>query len=418
LGNGSVVTCDIDTTTAANADQITVGGALTIPVGAATTLQYNLVGGAAVTVGQNWPLITASSHSEGFLTLAWEDPDSLNVAIQFALAWNANILSVIALTGDHPPTIPAQSFSMPADHAKHNITVTINDANGISGRVISMSVQTRPTQAQIGYDSFTHVVSVIPNPGASGTDSFVVKASDLQAVSTATLPITYTIPPPPVITSASATNASIGTAFTYQIVATNGPTAYGATGLPPGLTLDPVGGAITGSPTATGSYPVALSATNAGGTGTMTLNLAVLIQAPIITSALTASTVVSTAFSYQITASGSPTAFGCTGLPSGLNVDTASGIISGQANTVGAYTLNLSATNPGGTGSAALQLTVTAGSTTGVTGPGGGSAGGSGTGGGGGGGGGGCGMGASMAAVLSVVLLTARLRKRSTAQRS
>ena len=41
----------------------------------------------------------------------------------------------------------------------------------------------------------------------------------------------------PVITSATTASGTVGTAFSYQITATNTPTSYGATGLPAGLSV-------------------------------------------------------------------------------------------------------------------------------------------------------------------------------------
>lgn len=82
---------------------------------------------------------------------------------------------------------------------------------------------------------------------------------------------------------------------------------------------------------------------------------------PVITSALTAAGQVGAAFSYQVTASGSPTAFGASGLPAGLSVDTAKGIISGAPTSTGVNSVTLIAINSGGAGTATLTLTVTSG---------------------------------------------------------
>src|SRR5438046_10109050 len=79
---------------------------------------------------------------------------------------------------------------------------------------------------------------------------------------------------------------------------------------------------------------------------------------PVITSPLTATGTVGVALSYQITATNSPTSFNATGLPAGLTVDTATGLISGTSTGVGIFTVNISATNAGGTGSAGLTLTI------------------------------------------------------------
>lgn len=79
---------------------------------------------------------------------------------------------------------------------------------------------------------------------------------------------------PPVVTSNS-DSGTYGSAFSYSITATNTPTSYGASGLPTGLSLNSSTGAITGTPTQSGTFTVNLSATNAGGTGTGTLTLTI-----------------------------------------------------------------------------------------------------------------------------------------------
>ncbi len=75
----------------------------------------------------------------------------------------------------------------------------------------------------------------------------------------------------PVITSPTSAAATVGTAFNYQIAANNGATHYNATSLPGGLSVDPLTGLISGTPTTAGVYSVGLSASNANGTGTATL---------------------------------------------------------------------------------------------------------------------------------------------------
>ena len=77
------------------------------------------------------------------------------------------------------------------------------------------------------------------------------------------------------ITSASAATGTVNSAFSYQITASNSPTSYNATGLPSGLSVNTSSGAITGTPTASGTSSVSLKAINTGGTGTATLALTV-----------------------------------------------------------------------------------------------------------------------------------------------
>ena len=79
---------------------------------------------------------------------------------------------------------------------------------------------------------------------------------------------------------------------------------------------------------------------------------------PTITSPSTASGTVGQAFSYQITATNSPTSYAATGLPSGLSLNTSSGLISGTPDTAAVSSVSLTATNSSGT-SAAFTLTLT-----------------------------------------------------------
>lgn len=78
----------------------------------------------------------------------------------------------------------------------------------------------------------------------------------------------------PVVTSATIT-AYENTALRHQIVATNAPTSYSATGLPTGLILSSSTGLIYGSTSQVGTFPILVEATNDFGTGSVTLTLVV-----------------------------------------------------------------------------------------------------------------------------------------------
>ncbi len=79
----------------------------------------------------------------------------------------------------------------------------------------------------------------------------------------------------PVITGAATANGTTGTAFTYNIIASNTPASYGATGLPAGRTVNTTTGLRSGTPTAAGTFAATVTATNAGGTGTKTVTITV-----------------------------------------------------------------------------------------------------------------------------------------------
>jgi hypothetical protein len=164
----------------------------------------------------------------------------------------------------------------------------------------------------------------------------------------------------PSITSPLAASGTAFTSFTYQIEASNTPTSFGATGLPPGLTVDTATGVISGAATVPGEYTVTITATNAEGTGSapLALSIAKNAGAPTISSALTASAVASTAFEYQIEASNNPTSYNAANLPTGLTIDTSTGLISGTPTTGGVRNVTITASNDLGSDSQTLVITV------------------------------------------------------------
>lgn len=170
----------------------------------------------------------------------------------------------------------------------------------------------------------------------------------------------------PVITSPGQKQAVANRDIDYQIEAINSPEEYAAIGLPSGLSCNTTTGRITGKINTSGITPITLTAKNRAGTGSKILLLNVssaAIDAPVITSASSASAIVGTPFNYQITATNAPASYNAsipgTGLPAGLSINTETGVLSGKPTAAGNFTINLSAANTGGTGKATLILGVT-----------------------------------------------------------
>jgi beta-galactosidase len=131
----------------------------------------------------------------------------------------------------------------------------------------------------------------------------------------------------------------------FSQIATAATTSYSDTGLLPG------------------SYRYRVRAKDSVGNLSLYSNLASatlesVAPHPVITSATTASGTVGRAFSYQITATNSPTSYTATALPAGLSVITGTGLISGIPTSAGTSTVTLSASNNSGTATAILTLMV------------------------------------------------------------
>ena len=165
-------------------------------------------------------------------------------------------------------------------------------------------------------------------------------------------------------------NTGNGFGLTVTKITPDGtPTTY-ATGLqaPSGLAFDGYGNlyvsnnATHGGGTITEITPVGAKGTFAAGltnpSGLVFSALPSAVAAPAITSATSASAQAGISFSYQITATNTPTSYAASGLPAGLTVNATSGLVTGAPTVSGTFAVGLSATNAGGTGTAALTLTV------------------------------------------------------------
>ena len=226
------------------------------------------------------------------------------------------VMQMVAFRADStPPTAPANLVANAVSAGQINLNWTSStDNSGVTAYRVERCSGT-------GCTGFAQIASVsgttYSNTGltAGTTYSYRVRASDAAtnasgysnvASATATAQALQF----PVITSANTANATVGAAFSYQISATNSPTSYGATGLPPGLGVNTATGSISGTPTSSGTSTVTLSATNSAGTGTATLTITTTASSdttpPAVPTGLTPSPVSSSRINLSWSASTDP----------------------------------------------------------------------------------------------------------------
>ena len=138
------------------------------------------------------------------------------------------------------------------------------------------------------------------------------------------------------ITSATTLTMNAGSTSTYQILSNNGANIYALTSNPSslGASIDANTGIITLSPGVSidGSFSLTFTASNSLTGNIATGSLAVTVQVatgPAFTSSATATATAGVAFSYPITTDAPSTFTAISTLPSGLTLNTLTGVLSG-----------------------------------------------------------------------------------------
>jgi streptogramin lyase len=206
----------------------------------------------------------------------------------------------------------------------------------------------------LSVNSSTGAVGGSPTTAGSFTGSVTVTDSTTPTKQTLSQPVTIVINPNKLtITCASAAQGMVGAAYTLSCSASGGtvPYAFSGSGLPPGLSVDPATGAVTGTPTTAGSFTASVTVTDSTTPTKQTQSQPVTILILPTKLTITCGTVpqgtVGTAYSLSCSASGGtlPYTFSGSGLPPGLSVNSSTGAVSGTPTTAGSFTGSVMATD-------------------------------------------------------------------------
>jgi Glycosyl hydrolase family 48/Cellulose binding domain/Putative Ig domain len=203
---------------------------------------------------------------------------------------------------------------------------------------------------------------------ATAFDSFAYLFPSVSPPTSATPTVTVTNP--------GTQTGTVGTADTLQIKATDSASGktftYSATDLPIGLSISSSTGAITGTPTMAGSFTTTVTVND--GSGAASVNFDWTISATSSGNTVTVTNpgsqtgTVGTAASLQIKATDSATGqtltYTAAGLPAGLSISSATGLISGTPTTAGSSSVTVTVTDgTGAKGTASFTWTVSSAST-------------------------------------------------------
>ncbi|MEO7653330.1 MAG: putative Ig domain-containing protein, partial [Bryobacteraceae bacterium] len=248
----------------------------------------------------------------------------------------------------------ARSFTLSIDPPGLSITTTSPLPSGTVGTVYSQTLSatggtppyqwsgSAPPGLSLGANG-----AITGTPSAAGSFNVTATVTDNASLA-ATRNFSITIDPPglSITTTPPLPAGTVGTMYSQTLSATGGTPPYQWSGsAPAGLTLGS-DGAITGTPSAAGSFSLIATVTD-GASFTANRTFAITINSPmlsIITTSLPAGTV-GTAYSQSLSASGGTPPYQWSGaLPAGLSLSSV-GAITGTPSAPGSFNLTTTVTD-------------------------------------------------------------------------
>ncbi|MHB8499605.1 MAG: beta strand repeat-containing protein [Candidatus Acidiferrales bacterium] len=262
---------------------------------------------------------------------------------------NTQALSITVI-----PVLSITTTTLPNGTVQTAYSQTLQSSGGSGAVTWSITAGTLPAGLTLNPTSGV----IAGTPTAPGTSNFTVQATDSGTPQqTATQALSIKINPAPLaITTTTLPNGFLNTAYNSMLQSSGGtpPVAWTVTlgVLPGGLTLNSSTGAITGTPTATGTFDFTITATDSGvpaQTQSKALSIVVSVAQMVITTSTLPSGTVGAAYNATLQATGGtpPIAWAVTvgALPGGLALNSSTGAISGTPTTAAASNFTVQATD-------------------------------------------------------------------------
>ncbi|MEO6920605.1 MAG: putative Ig domain-containing protein [Collimonas sp.] len=315
--------------------------------GGALPYIYSIASGAlpaGVTLNTSSGALSGTPTAAGTFnfTVKAQDANSFNNAQAYSLVIAAATVTL------NPATLPGAT-------AEAAYSATLTAAGGTTPYVYTLTAGSLPSgislNAATGVLAGTTVVS--------GSFPITVRATDSStgagAPFTASRSYTLAVAAPAIsLAPSSVAGGTVAVGYTAGISASGGTTSYiysvSAGALPAGVSLNASSGALSGTPTAAGTFNVTIKAIDANGfNGTQAYSLVIGAATLTLNPATLPNPTAEAAYSATLTAGGGTAPYSFTvsagALPAGLTLNAATGALSGTTNLSGTFNVTISATD-------------------------------------------------------------------------